>query len=133
MTRKDFQTRAEDCLIGAMGCYSMAEVAAANGYLDYIQQWRDEVERILLIDLNFFLSSAATNPELDRRRAIDDLIAEYYSPKAFRTSLLIAKRTLAARYLKRPYAEQTLPSVESSTTAFWLMVAEAVNLALERL
>ena len=60
MTRKNFQDCIEEFLISAMGWHCMAEIAAANSYPDYIHRWRDEVERILFIDLSFFISSATT-------------------------------------------------------------------------
>src|ERR1700722_7396354 len=108
MTRKNFQNRVEGFLIGAMGWYCMAEVAAANSYPDHIQHWRGEVERIIFIDLSFFIISATTKPSFDKRRAINELIAEYDSPKTFQALLLIAMKNLAARYLKRPRADLKL-------------------------
>ena len=131
MTRKDFQSRVEDFLIGAMGWHCMAEVAAANGYPDHIQHWRGEVERIIFIDLSFFIISATTKPSFDKRRAISELLAEYNSPKAFQASLLMATKNLAARYLKRPRAGLKLPDVEQSRNAFWRMVSGTVEFALE--
>lgn len=133
MTRKDFQNRVEGFLISAMGWHCMAEVAAANGYPDHIQYWRGEVERIIFVDLSFFISSVTTKTGFDRRRAINEIIAEYDSAKTFQASLLIARKNLAARYLERPYADLKLPDVEPSRNAFWLMVSEAVELALEEL
>jgi hypothetical protein len=65
MTRKNFQNRVEGFLISAMGWHCMAEVAAANGYPDHIHRWRGEVERIIFIDPNFFISSATTKTAFD--------------------------------------------------------------------
>jgi hypothetical protein len=131
MTRKDFKNRVEGFLIGAMGWHCMAEVAAVNGYLDHIQQWRGEVERIIFIDLTFFIISATTKSSFDKRRAINEIIAEYNSPKAFQASLLMAAKNLAAQYLKRLRADLELPDVESSRNAFWRMVSETVEFNLE--
>jgi hypothetical protein len=131
MTRKDFKNRVEYFLIGAMGWHCMAEVAAANGYPDHIQQWRGEVERIIFIDLSFFIISATTKPSFDRRRAINELIAEYNSPKAFQASLLMATKNLAVRYLKLPRADLKLPDFEECRNAFWQMVSGTVEFTLE--
>jgi len=131
LTRRDFQTRVESFLISAMGWHCMAEVAAVNGYPDHIQHWRGEVERIIFIDLSFFISSVTTKTEFDKRRAINELIAQYDSAKTFQASLLMARKNLAARHLKRPYANLKLPDPEPNRDAFWLMVSEAVMLALE--
>jgi hypothetical protein len=132
MTRKDFQNRVEYFLIGAMGWHCMAEVAAANSYPDHIQHWREEVERIIFIDLSFFVISAVTRPSFDRRRAINELIAEYNSPRAFQASQLMATKNLAARYLRRrPHADLKLPDVESSRNAFLRMVSRTVEFTIE--
>jgi hypothetical protein len=131
MTRKNFQNRVEGFLIGAMGWHCMAEVAAANGYPDHIQHWRGEVERIIFIDLSFFIISATTKPKFDRRRAINELIAEYDSSKTFQASLLVARKNLAARYLKCPRAGLKLPDVELCRNAFWQMVSGTVEFTLE--
>jgi hypothetical protein len=131
MTRKDFMNRVEYFLISAMGWHCMAEVAAANGYLDYIQEWRDEVERIIFIDLSFFIISATTKSSFDKRQVINEIIAEYNSAKTFQASLLMATKNVAARYLKRPRADLKLPDVESSRNAFWRMVSETVEFTLE--
>jgi hypothetical protein len=48
ITRKEFQNRVESFVISAIGWHCMAEVAAANGYRDHIQDWRGDVERIYL-------------------------------------------------------------------------------------
>ena len=130
-TRKDFKSRVEYFLIGAMGWHCMAEVAAANGYPDHIQHWRGKVVRIIFIDLSFFIISATTKSSFDKRRAINEIIAEYDSAKTFQALLLIAGNNLAARYLKRPRADLKLPDVESSRNAFWLMVCGTVEFALE--
>jgi hypothetical protein len=131
MTRKDFKNRVEYFLIGAMGWHCMAEVAAANGYPDHIQRWRREVERIIFIDLSFFIISATTKSSFDKRRAINEIIAECDSLKTFQASLLMATKNLAVRYLKRPRANLKLPDVESSRNAFWRMVSETVEFTLE--
>ena len=131
MTRKNFQNRVEGFLISAMGWYCMAEVAAANGYRDQIQHWRGEVERIIFIDLSFFISTVTTKTAFDKRRAISELLAEYNSPKAFQASLLMARKSLAARYLKRPRAGLKLPDVEPCRNVFWRMVSGAVEFTLE--
>jgi hypothetical protein len=109
----------------------MAEVAAANGYPDHIHRWRGGVERILFIDLSFFISSVTTKTKFDRRRAINELIAEYNSAKAFQASLLIARKNLAARYIKRPHADLKLPDAEPCRNAFWRMVSGTVEFTLE--
>ena len=131
MTRKDFQNRVEHFLIGAMGWHCVAEVATANGYPDHIKNWRDEVERIIFIDLAFFMISATTKPKFDRRQAINEIIAEYNSPMALQASLLMARKNLAARYLKRPRADLKLPDVELCRNAFWRMVSGTVEFTLE--
>ena len=131
MTRKNFQNRVEGFLISAMGWHCMAEVAAANGYPDHTQHWRGEVERIIFIDLSFFISTVTTKTAFDKRRAINELLAEYNSPKAFQASLLMARKNLAARYLKRPRAGLKLPDVEQSRNAFWRMVSGTAESALE--
>jgi hypothetical protein len=105
MTRKNFQNGVEGFLISAMGWHCMAEIAAANSYPDHIHRWRDEVERILFIDLSFFISSVTTKTAFDRRRAINEIVAEYSSAETFHASLFIASKNLAARYLKRPRAD----------------------------
>ena len=133
LTRKDFQNRVENFLTGAMGWHCMAEVAAANGYPDRTDRWRDGVERILFIDLSFFISSVTTKTSFDRRRAVKELIAEHNSAKRFQTALLLARRTLSTRYLKRPHAALNLPDMEMNRNAVWLLVSEAVSLALEKL
>src|ERR1700684_4126609 len=74
MTRKNFQNRVEGFLISAMGWHCMAEVAAANGYPDHIQHWRGEVERIIFIDLSFFITNVTIKPKFDRRRAINEIL-----------------------------------------------------------
>jgi hypothetical protein len=132
MTRKDFQNRVEGFLIGAMGWHCTAEVAAANDYPDHIRCWQGEVERIIFIDLSLFISSATTKTGFDKRRAINELVAEYNSPKAFQTSLLMATKNLAARYLNRPRADLKPADVESNRNAFWRMVSGAVEFALEK-
>jgi hypothetical protein len=110
----------------------MAEVAAANGYPDHIQQWQGEVERIIFIDLSFFISSVKTKTAFDRRRAINEIIAEYNSVKTFQASLLMARKNLAARYLKCPRAELKLPDVEPSKDAFRRVVSGTVELTSEK-
>ena len=132
MTRKNFQNRVENFLISAMGWQCMAEVATANGYPDHIQHWRGEVERIIFIDLCFFIISVTTKTAFDKRRAINELIAEYDSAKTFQASLLMARKNLAARYLKRPRADLKLPDVEPCKNAFWLMVSGTVEFTLEK-
>ena len=131
MTRKNFQNRVEGFLISAMGWHCMAEVAAANGYPDHIQHWRGEVERIIFIDLSFFIISVTTKTAFDKRQAMNELIAEYDSAKTFQASLLMARKNLSARYLKRPRAGLKLPDVEQSRNAFWRMVSGTVEFALE--
>ena len=131
MTRRDFQNSVEGFLIGAMCWHCMAEVAAANGYPDHIQQWRGEVERIIFIDLSFFIISATTKSSFDKRRAINELIAEYELAKTFQASLLMARKNLAARYVKRPRANLKLPDVERCRNAFWRMVSGTVEFTLE--
>ena len=130
-TRKDFQNRVEGFLISAIGWHCMAEVAAANGYPDHIQHWRGEVERIIFIDLSFFISCVTTKTMFDKRRAINEITAEYDSAKTFQASLLMATKNLAARYLKRPRADLKLPDVEQCKNAFWLMVSGTVEFTLE--
>ena len=68
MTRKNFQNRVEGFLVSAMGWQCMAEVAAANGYTDHIHRWRGEVERIIFIDLSFFISCVTTKTAFDKRQ-----------------------------------------------------------------
>ena len=131
MTRRDFQNRVEGFLIGAMGWHCMAEVAGANGFPDHIHRWRGEVERILCIDLSFFITSVRTKTAFDRRRAMNEVIAEYDSAKTFQASLLTARKNLAARYLKRPCADLKLPDAQPCRNAFWRMVSGTVELALE--
>ena len=109
----------------------MAEVAAANGYQDHTQRWRGEVERILFIDLTFYIFSVTTKPAFARRQAIRAIIAEHKSRKSFHAWLSLGREVLAVRYLKCPPGELKLPDVESSRNAFWLMVSQAVNSALE--
>src|SRR6267143_884803 len=82
MTRKNFQKRVEDFLISAMGWQCMAEVAAGNGYPDHIHRWRNDVERILFIDLSFFISSVKTKNVFGRRRAIKELVLIRCTTKA---------------------------------------------------
>jgi hypothetical protein len=115
-----------------MGWHCMAEVAAANGYPDHIHRWRGEVERIIFIDLSLFISNVTTKTTFDRRRAINEVIAEYDSPKTFQASLLMARKNLAARYLKRPRADLKQPDVELSRNAFWRMVSGTVEFVLEK-
>jgi hypothetical protein len=117
--------------VGALGEYCKAEVAEVNNYPDYIQHWRNEVERILFMELAFFIQRVKTKTAFDRRTAIDEVVAEYDSTEDFEGSLLAAKRALATRYLKQPHANLKLPDAETSRNGFWLMVSEAVNLALE--
>jgi hypothetical protein len=131
MTRKNFQNRVESFLISAMGWHCMAEVAAANGNSDHIHRLRGEVERIISIDLSFFINRVTTKTGFDRRQAIDEIIAEYDSLKTFQASLLIARKNLAARYLKRPHAGLKLPDVEPCRNAFWQMVSGTVEFTLE--
>ena len=131
LTRKDFQNRVESFLISAMGWYCYAEVATANGYPDHIHRGRGEVERIIFVDLSFVISSVTTQTSFDRRRALNELIAEYSSAKSFQASVLIARKSLAARYLKRSFADLKPPNAEPSGDAFWRMVSEALELALE--
>src|SRR6266853_5159063 len=109
MTRKNFKNRVEGFLIGAMGWHCMAEVAAANGYPDHIQHWRGEVERKIFMYLTFFISSVTTKTAFDKRRAMNEIVAEYYSAKTLQASLLMATKNLAARYLKRLRADLKLP------------------------
>lgn len=90
----------------------MAEVAAASGYRDHIPRWRGEVERIIFIDLSFFIISVATITAFDKRRAINEIIAEYDSANTFQASPSMARKNLAARYVKRPLAELKMPEVE---------------------
>ena len=132
MTRKTFKNRVEDFLISAMGWQCMAEVATANGYPDHIQHWRGEVERIIFIDLSFFIISVTTKTAFDKGRAINELIAEYDSAKTFQASLLMVRKNLAARYLKRPRADLKLSDVEPCRNAFWLMVSGTVEFTLEK-
>jgi hypothetical protein len=131
MTRKDFQNRVESFLIGAMGEYCKAQVANANAYSSYFQRWQNEVDRLLFVELSFFIGCTKTS--FDKRKLITKVIARYDSADDFRASLLTAKKLVATRYLKQPYADLMLPEVEPSRNAFWLMVSEAVELALEEL
>jgi hypothetical protein len=131
MTRKSFKNRVEGFLFGAMGWHCMAEVAAANGYPDHMQHWQAEVERILFIDLTFFIISATTETSFDRRRAINELIAECNSAKTFQVLLLIARKNLAVRYIKRPRPDLKLPDAGTSRNAFWRMVSGAVEFTFE--
>jgi hypothetical protein len=130
MTRKNFQNCVEGFLIRAMGWHCMAAVSAANGYPDHIQHWRGEVERIIFIDLSFFIIGTTTTSSVDKRQAVNEVVAEYDSPKAFEAVLLIATKNLAARYLKRPRADLKLPDVEQCRNAFWRMVSETLELTL---
>jgi len=82
MTWKNFQNSVEGFLISAMGWQCMAEVAAANGYPDHIHRWRNDVERILFIDLSFFISSVKTKTVFDRHRAINELVLIRLTPQA---------------------------------------------------
>ena len=116
MTWKNFQNSVEGFLISAMGWQCLAEVAAANGYPDHIHRWRNDVERILFIDLSFFISSVKTKTVFDRRRAINELITEYDSAKTFQALLLMARKNLAARYLKRPRADHQELRIQAAVT-----------------
>ena len=131
VTKQGFLDRVEGYIVGAMGEYCKAEVAAANGYMDYVEHWKKEVERLLFLEMSFFIDRAKTKAGFDRRKAIDEILPAYASAEDFRRSLLAAKKVLAMHYLKRPHADLRLPDVETSNGAFWLMVNEAVNLALE--
>ena len=108
----------------------MAEVATANGYLDYVQHWRNEVDRILFVELVFFIQRETKAP-FEKRKAIAEVIAEYNTGEGFRKMLLFARKALAVRYLRQPQADLKLPDAETSRNAFWLTVSEAVSLALE--
>jgi hypothetical protein len=130
-TLKDCRARVEGFLVSAMGRYCMAEVAAANGYQDHTQRWRGEVERILFIDLTFYIFGATTKPAFARRQAIKAIIAEHKSRKSFHAWLSIGRKVVALRHLKCPPGELKLPDVESSRNTFWLMVSEAITYALE--
>lgn len=130
MTRQGFQNLVEGFLIEARAYYCMAEVAQANSYPDHILHWRNDVERILFAELPFFTGYAKAKPPFDKRKAIDEIVARYRGVD-FQSSLLLARRALAARYLRQLRGDLKLPDVEVSKNAFWLTVAEAINLALE--
>jgi hypothetical protein len=109
----------------------MAEVATANDYPDHAQDGRGAIDRIVFIDLVFFIiNSEATR--FDKRAALAKTMADYDSAQDFRRLLLGARKLLAAPYLTNPNADLKLPDVETSRKAFWQMVSEAVELALQK-
>ena len=129
MTQKDFQNRVESFLIGAMGEYCKAQVANANEHTSLFQRWQNEVDRLLFVELTFFVGAAITS--FDKRKVITRVVERYNSAEDFQAALLAARKLVGVRYLKQPYADLKLPALETSRTAFWLMVSEAVGLALE--
>jgi hypothetical protein len=131
MTQKDFQNRVESFLIGAMGEYCKAQVANANAHSSLFQRWQNEVDRLLFVELTFFIG--CTKTPFNKRKVIAKAIAKYDSVDDFRSALRTARKLVGMRYLKQPYADLKLPDVETSRNAFWLMVSEAVELALEEL
>jgi hypothetical protein len=130
MTKKQFQSGIERLLISAMGAFCMAEIAAVNSYPDHVQHWRDEVDRIVSIDLVFFVLSSETT-RFNKRAVVTQIMTEYDSVEDFRRFLRGAKKLLTIRYLKNSNADLRLPDVKRSRKAFWQMVSEAVNLALQ--
>ena len=129
MTRQGFENRIEQLLIGAMGEYCKAQVANANEHTSLFQRWQNEVDRLLFVELTFFVGVAITS--FDKRKVITRVVERYNSAKDFQAALLTARKLVGVRYLKQPYADLKLPDLETSRTAFWLRVSEAVGLALE--
>jgi hypothetical protein len=112
-----FKERFEEFLIGAMSEYSKAEVAEANQYMDYVQHWRSEVERLLFVQVSFLIDRTNTNSPFDKRQAVEEVIEEYNPPEEWK-SLLSAKKAIAVRYLKDPHATLKLPDVQISHHSF---------------
>ena len=92
------------------------------------QRWQDEVDRLLFVDLTFFVGGAKTS--FDKRKVITKILGRYNSAEDFQAALLVARKVVGVRHLKQPYADLKLPDLETSRTAFWLMVSEAINFGL---
>ena len=129
MTRQGFVNRIEQLLIGARGEYCQAQVANANEHPSLFQRWQNEVDRLLFVELTFFVGGTKTS--FDKRKVMTKIVGRYNSKKDFQAALLAARKLVGVRYLKQPYADLKVPDLETSRTAFWLMVSEAVNFALE--
>ena len=58
MTRQGFQDRIEQLLIGARGEYCKAQIANENEHISLYQRWQNEVDRLLFVELSFFVGAA---------------------------------------------------------------------------
>jgi hypothetical protein len=131
MSRPDFKAKVEGYISGALGEYVKAEVAERNGYTKYVQHWRGEVERLIWFELPIFLEEQTTKTNFDRRRIVDEIVQEY-QPQ-FLSWMNSTRTTLASNYFRfeKRKTDFKLPDANTSAAAFWLMVEQSVDSALE--
>ena len=108
------------------------EVAEQNSFTKYVQHWRDEVERLLWFELRTFIADQTLKGNFDRRTAVEEVAQEYQNQ--FPRWLDSARTTLAIGYFhnEKRKSDFKLPDAEASAAAFWLMVYEVVDSALEK-
>jgi hypothetical protein len=130
LTRQQWRDGVEQYVSGALEDYVKAEVADLNGYTLYLPHWRDEVYRLLDLQLYHFIKNKPTKAKFDKAAVVEDVIAEY-DPLIVRW-LESAKTRLANHYFKkrkRP-TDFKLPDPELCGVAFWVRVRAIMTDAL---
>jgi hypothetical protein len=127
--RKQWKEHVGIFLSWAMREHAQAEVAELNGYATYLRQWRDDVSRLVGIELPIFLEGSKTKTPFNRFQAVEEVIASMQSGNAYRRWLTVTTRMLASGYFKQTNQKTdfTLPDVESSEAAFWLQVRSSIE------
>jgi hypothetical protein len=113
----------------AMRVHAQAEVAGLNGYPTYLEHLRDDVFRLVHIELPIFLEGSKTKTPFSRLQAVEEVITSMRSGNAYRRWLKVTTRTLASGHFKQTNAKTdfTLPKVEYSEAAFWVQVRSSLE------
>jgi hypothetical protein len=130
LTRQQWRDGVEQYISGALGEYIKAEVAELNGYTLYLPHWRDEVYRLLDLQLYHFIRNKPTKAKFDKAAVVEDVIAEY-DPQIVRW-LESAKTRLANNYFEKTKraTDFKLPDPELCGAAFWVRVRSVMTDAL---
>jgi hypothetical protein len=119
--RATFKNRVMEKIDGALvECYKAA-LAELNGQTKWVQHWRNEVERLLFIELHTVLVRPIKG-RWDRRRAISEVIAELRAADA-------GYRRVAEGAIKRYYGLKRIGKrlPDEVTGEFYAMVDQAID------
>jgi len=126
-TRSQFRDRVESFLSGAMHEYIKAEVSERNGYNQFLDHWRKEVERLVWFELRIFISEQTTKSDFDRAKVIESVVDEY--KKDFPKVMNSTRTTLASSYfhMTKRKTDFKLPDVAISAANFWKMIYDMLD------